>query len=62
MPVWDIRNFKAAVGAVGDLPNDEDRLDAVFSPDERYLLTGARSRRSPKGQTWSPDVGRVFVR
>ena len=62
MPVWDIRNFKAAVGAVGDLPNDEDRLDAVFSPDERYLLTGALSRRSQSGREGSPDVGRVFAR
>ena len=42
--VWDIRKFTSPLGAVSDLANDEDRLDAVFSPDERFLVTGRATR------------------
>jgi len=38
--VWDIRKFSQPIGAVTGLQNDEDHMDAVFSPDERYLVTG----------------------
>jgi len=38
--VWDIRKFSQPIGTVTGLQNDEDHMDAVFSPDERYLVTG----------------------
>jgi hypothetical protein len=39
--VWDLRNLtKGAVAEVTKLPNYFAQTDCIFSPDERYIVTG----------------------
>lgn len=39
--VWDLRSFKKPVSSQSDLGTLYPNTNAVFSPDERYVITGA---------------------
>ena len=41
MPVWDIRKFKTPVASRTDLTTLYPDTNAVFSPDDKYIVTGA---------------------
>ena len=57
LKLWDLRNFKTPVNSVGNLLNSFSETDVVFSPDERYIVTGTSvERRESPGQ----DGGRVL--
>ena len=46
--VWDLRNLaKGAVSEVTKLPNYFAQTDCIFSPDERYIVTGMTSIAPP---------------
>lgn len=45
MKLWDIRNFKKSVHEVGDLFTRYDTTDAIFSPNDAIVVTGASLRR-----------------
>ena len=45
LQVWDLRKFKAPVHVWEDLPAMHPTTQAVFSPDERLILTGVSAGR-----------------
>ena len=47
--VWDMRKFKAPVHVWEDLPALHPTTQAVFSPDERLILTGVSAGRDGTG-------------
>jgi WD40 repeat protein len=40
MKIWDLRNLKSSVHVINNLPNTFEQTDCVFSPDERFIVTG----------------------
>ncbi|KAH6590513.1 hypothetical protein BASA50_006757 [Batrachochytrium salamandrivorans] len=46
LKLWDIRSFKAPVAVAADLDCYFEETNAIFSPNDRYILTGTSS---PKG-------------
>ncbi|KAI8923329.1 WD40-repeat-containing domain protein [Entophlyctis helioformis] len=45
LKLWDIRNFKKPVAAVPDLPTFYEETNAIFSPNDRYVLTGTSVKK-----------------
>lgn len=49
--VWDLRNFKKPVSIRSDLPTLYPNTNAVFSPDEKTIITGSGARsKGGRGQ------------
>jgi hypothetical protein len=38
--VWDIRKFKKPLSVASDLISNNPETNVIFSPDEKYVLTG----------------------
>lgn len=50
MKLWDIRNLKTCLQQVGDLFSRYDTTDAIFSPNDALVATGASLRKhEPEG-------------
>ena len=49
LQVWDLRKFKTPVHVWEDLPAMHPTTQAVFSPDERLILTGVSAGRDGTG-------------
>jgi hypothetical protein len=43
---WDLRNFTNPVGDIKDLSCFHEESNAIYSPNERYILTGTSSPRN----------------
>ncbi|RXW24743.1 hypothetical protein EST38_g1124 [Candolleomyces aberdarensis] len=56
LKLWDIRAFKKPIAVREGLPTLYPRTNAVFSPDERYIVTGC----GPTGKGGSPSL--VFLK
>jgi WD40 repeat protein len=41
--LWDMRKFKAPVNSVTDIPTFYEESNAIFSPNERYIVAGTSS-------------------
>lgn len=50
MKLWDIRNFQKPLHNRSDLPAIAPEHNAVFSPDERIVVTGTASRKEGAGK------------
>ncbi|KAH6917622.1 hypothetical protein BKA70DRAFT_1215831 [Coprinopsis sp. MPI-PUGE-AT-0042] len=50
--LWDLRSFRKPLAVQEGLPALYPRTNAVFSPDDKYILTGSGSR----GQGQSPEL------
>ncbi|KAG5880176.1 hypothetical protein JTB14_001666 [Gonioctena quinquepunctata] len=48
MKLWDVRKFKQAVHAVGDLFTRYDTTDAIFSPNDAIVATGVSLKKGEK--------------
>lgn len=46
LKLWDLRNFKRPVNAVGGLFNRHPMTDCNFSPDDSYVFTGVSLRKN----------------
>jgi hypothetical protein len=40
LKLWDMRAFKKPVGIVSDLPSLFEEANAIFSPDNKHIITG----------------------
>ena len=38
--LWDTRNFKQPIGQITDVDNNHIETNIIYSPDQKYLLTG----------------------
>jgi WD repeat-containing protein 70 len=38
--LWDTRNFKAPIAGITDVENNHIETNIIYSPDQKYLLTG----------------------
>ncbi|KAJ2920263.1 hypothetical protein MD484_g54, partial [Candolleomyces efflorescens] len=56
LKLWDTRAFKKPIAVREGLPTLYPRTNAVFSPDERYIVTGC----GPTGRGGSPSL--VFMK
>ncbi|KAG9285405.1 hypothetical protein G9A89_010880 [Geosiphon pyriformis] len=43
--VWDVRNFKSPVKFANELPTFNAETNAIFSPDERLIITGTAVKK-----------------
>lgn len=43
--LWDMRNTQTPLFSHGSLPNSYNQTDVIFSPDDRYLVTGTSIER-----------------
>ncbi|KAJ3094516.1 WD repeat-containing protein 70, partial [Phlyctochytrium bullatum] len=48
LKLWDLRNFKKPVAEVGSLPNLFEENNAIFSPDNRLVVTGISNRKGER--------------
>ncbi|KAJ3195248.1 hypothetical protein HK101_000710 [Irineochytrium annulatum] len=55
LKLWDLRKLKSPVASVSDLPNMFEETNAIFSPNNRQILTGVSIN---KGET---TIGRIKV-
>ena len=46
LKLFDIRNFKKPVKVVSDLANFFESTNTIFSPDQRYILTGTSVKKN----------------
>lgn len=51
--VWDLRRFDKPVKAVHNLPNFFAETDCIFSPNEKYIITGISVKKGA-------DEGKLF--
>ncbi|KAI8616061.1 WD40-repeat-containing domain protein [Chytriomyces sp. MP71] len=49
LKLWDIRAFKKPVAVASNLPSFYEESNAVFSPDQRYILTGTSAKKDAPG-------------
>eukprot|EP00164_Ancoracysta_twista_P015843 GFYU01026337.1.p1 GENE.GFYU01026337.1~~GFYU01026337.1.p1 ORF type:complete len:257 (-),score=80.49 GFYU01026337.1:2-745(-) len=54
MKLWDLRNVKEALHVFNGLSNASSRLDCLFSPDDRYVVTGTSVNPKQAG-----DIGKL---
>ena len=47
--VWDIRSIRKPVAVASDLGNIYPETNLVFSPDDRFILTGTPALKGQKG-------------
>ncbi|KAJ3029526.1 hypothetical protein HDV00_009551 [Rhizophlyctis rosea] len=45
LKTWDLRNFKKPISTVSNLSNFFEETNVIFSPDDRYVLTGTSVKR-----------------
>lgn len=55
LKLFDVRSFKKPLKVVTNLPNAFDSTNTVFSPDERFLLTGVSIQKSTQ------ESGKIVV-
>ncbi|KAI8844762.1 transcription factor [Chytridium lagenaria] len=48
LKLWDLRKFTDPVAIVEDLPNLYEETNAIFSPNDKLVVTGVSNRRSEK--------------
>ena len=54
LKLFDLRNFKAPVASVSNLPNFFEHTNTTFSPDQKYILTGTSTKKNE-------GVGKIVV-
>ncbi|KAJ3217710.1 hypothetical protein HDU67_007406 [Dinochytrium kinnereticum] len=48
LKLWDIRHFSEPVAVVQDLPNLFEETNAIFSPNDKLVVTGVSNRKGEK--------------
>jgi len=49
LKIWDLRKLGRPVHVMEGLPNNFEQTDCLFSPDEKYIVTGTSARK--KGES-----------
>lgn len=59
--LFDLRNPSKAVVGITGLGTFYSDTNAVFSPDEKYVVTGISSRHKPENGGGSSEIGKLLV-